>query len=166
MALGRKTGGKKKGTKNRATLAKEAAALEALKNKAVASMKGPPRGRGKDELEMLVPVVKGAVAHFQRDALGEDGSGAPGKPNFDPRKWERLKEWFILFERICFRTAEFQDPRFGVVAVAAMPGAPTAAPAGPAPKIIDQEPMDESGRANRARETYLRLVKSSRDSAA
>jgi hypothetical protein len=157
--------GKKKGTKNRSTLEKEKKALAALQAKAQAAVKGKPRGYGKEELEELVPIVKGAVAQFQRAALREDGTGTPGGANFDPKMWNLLREWIHLYERVCSRIAEFHYPRYGVIAVTTMPGVPGAEPAAP-PKVIEHGPTDTAGRADRARETYLRLVKSSRDSAA
>jgi len=158
MAKGRFTGGRVKGvSKNKATIEREQKALAELANRAKAMQAaGKPLKLAKDELAELIPVVKGSVAAFQKAAMGEDGSGAPGKPGFDAGKWKDFREWLEFFSTLCYRTADFQSPKYRAIAVAVPPGDGVAQPP---PPMIDHEPQGEHDRERAANASYLKLVK-------
>ena len=103
MAQGRKTGGRKKGTRNRATVERmlhaerAAAAIQALTDG-----HGEVRPLAKDELSAMVSVVKTIVARLQ-DAAEEV---APDKPAS-----RHLLEWFRFYLEACKSAAEYESPK-------------------------------------------------------
>jgi hypothetical protein len=110
MARGFKSGGKQKGTKNKATLERERQALEILQGKALA----PLRTLAKDQLAELVPVVKGIVARFQIAAMN---GGAPGEQGYKPEFWKELRDWIKTYAAVADLAADFESPRFRAIAV-------------------------------------------------
>jgi len=129
--------------KNRTTLEREARELKALQEKA----KIRKIILGKDELEDLIPIVKGTVARFQAAAL-DGGNGAPGMPGFDPEKWKEFKEWVEFYAKLCHQTADFQSPKFKAIMVSLPPGEESAR----GMKDVTPAPAD-------ARAAYLTLIK-------
>jgi hypothetical protein len=119
MAASRqKTGGRTKGTPNKATVAKlldakVAEKVEALIGKtpemtstAMQVMARTPRG--KDELAELILVVKGHVAKFQQAVL------RMGEPDAETYNWslhDRYVRLLELFAKVSDSAADFQDPR-------------------------------------------------------
>ena len=110
MARGFKSGGKQKGTKNKATLEREHRAMEALQQKSLA----PLRTLAKDQLSELVPVVKGIVMGFQQAAMD---SGAPGQPGYKVEFWRELRDWMKTYAQIADLAADFESPRYRAIAV-------------------------------------------------
>lgn len=110
MARGFKSGGKQKGTKNKATLERERHALEILQGKSLA----PLRTLAKDQLAELVPVVKGMVAQFQMAAMN---AGLPGSKDWKPELWKELRDWIKTYAAVADLAADFESPRFRAIAV-------------------------------------------------
>jgi hypothetical protein len=148
MAIGRKTGGKKKGTKNKATLEKEHRALEALQQRA----RTPLRKLAKDELADLVPIVKEIALKF-RDAALANG-GLPGTKGYKADVWKEAREWIRVYGWVADLAADFESPRYRAIAVAMTPG-----DAKPSAPTIEHQPADAEERERTANQSYLRLVK-------
>jgi hypothetical protein len=150
---GERRGGRKKGTRNKATVEREAKMLNALKDQARAT---PEKiVIAKDELLAFIPVVKGTVGLFQKAAI-DGGQGLPGLPGFNPGKWERFREWAEFFGQLCHKAADFQSPRYRAIAVVVPPG--DIAQPNPAP-MIEHQPSSELDEERQANAAYLRLVK-------
>jgi hypothetical protein len=109
MARGFKSGGKKKGSKNKATLEREHRAIEVIQ-------KGMPlvRTLAKDQLAELVPTVKGIVEGFQRAAMD---AGGPGQPGFKMDLWRELRDWIRMYATVADLAADFESPRYRAIAV-------------------------------------------------
>lgn len=154
---GERRGGRQLGVKNKATLEREQRALAELAEKAAAAHKaGKNLKLAKDELAELIPVVKSATAGFQKAAMGEAGEGMPGQKGYSAAKWKEFREWLEFFSTLCYRTADFQSPKYRAIAVAVPPGDP----AQPIPeRVIEHEPADEHDRERVANASYLKLVK-------
>jgi hypothetical protein len=145
MAKGRKTGGRKRGTKNKRTVERERwrefekqAQQDA---KAVSEMvarltgkasfgNGPPPAEGnggapvpqirplaKEELSDLIPIVKDILHRFLIAAFGEGNKGAPDQEHFDPVKWARVREWIKVYMDVCKSVAEYESPKFKPIEV-------------------------------------------------
>lgn len=97
MALGRKTGGRTKGARNKATIERdrraaleEKALLDTMKGRVsdaqanpIADLTGHAiQPLAKDELSALIPIVKGIVNRFQRAAMMAGEAGAPDRERF------------------------------------------------------------------------------------
>jgi hypothetical protein len=119
---GRKTGGRKAGTKNKSTVEHEQRLLDALRAR---TARLAPQVWAKDALEDLVPeaveltrAIKGVVADLHKAAQAELQIGGVTK------NLGRLKDWMTLLKDaevaaslIMSRAAEFQSPKLSRVAV-------------------------------------------------
>jgi hypothetical protein len=153
---GERRGGRQKNTPNKATTArlldeqvaeKVSEIIGATQTKAQVQtiMR---RVRAKDELEELIPVVKGHLAQFQAAAIAAGGPGAPG---FSTALWDRLERWIELFHKILNTTADFQDPRLKAQLWVPPPQEMPAAPGAPA-KVVR---LGSSQAASRAYQQFM-----------
>jgi hypothetical protein len=108
---GERRGGRRLGTKNKATLERERRAIEALHKKGAMA---PLRALAKDQLAELVPVVKGIVARFQLAAMQ---AGAPGDDGYRPDFWKELRDWIKTYATVADLAADFESPRYRAIAV-------------------------------------------------
>jgi hypothetical protein len=127
MAIGRKTGGRQKGSLNKKTLERvERERLAKLKAEAEVRKvldSGPVREEVReallsgrklaiDELAEVLPVIKGMAAHYQP----RPADGIERNPNANP---ELFEAWIRLLVDACSKLAPFQSPRFSAVVVGA-----------------------------------------------
>lgn len=145
--------GRKKNSRNKATVEREERALKELAEQRFAA--GRKLVLAKDELLEMIPVVKDMVAAFQSAAIA-NGKGMPDQKGFNPEKWSRYKEWAEFLAHICYRAADFQSPKYRAIAVAAAPGDLNP---GPQPKMIEARNVGDQDRERIANSTYLKLVK-------
>ena len=139
---GERRGGRKKGTPNKATIAKAldakvAEKVEALIGKtpevtatALQVMARTPRG--KDELAELILVVKGHVAKFQQAVLR---MGEPDAKTYNWSLHDRYVRLLELFAKVSDSAADFQDPRLKAQLWVPPPQDMPAAPGAPA-KVV------------------------------
>lgn len=123
MAKRKKYGGRTAGTPNKATqerLERErmaeqiaAAAGHAGSGAAVAKAMETNRPLARTELENLLPILKGIVAHFQRVPFQATTTGQPGNKS----DWDTFRTWLELFINTCTKLAPYQSPTFRAIAV-------------------------------------------------
>jgi hypothetical protein len=101
-------GGRKPGTKNKATIERELVAVQEMQQRSLA----PIRALAKDQLGELVPVVKEIVTRFQMAAIA---SGAPGDPSYKPEFWKELRDWIKTYATIADLAADFESPRYRAI---------------------------------------------------
>jgi Na+-transporting methylmalonyl-CoA/oxaloacetate decarboxylase gamma subunit len=128
---GERRGGRKRGIPNKATIerllrgkiAEQVAEEIGAPGTAVAiALEKAASGRrlAKDELEEVVPIIKGIVAHHQQQVTSQDP--ATGRLVITPQAdLSDLKGWLQLFVDTCFKLADFQSPKFRAIVVAAAP---------------------------------------------
>ena len=119
--------GRPKGVPNKATIERIARAkiteqiaaeIGAPGSATAVAMHKAMEGRrlAKDELEEVVPIIKGVVAHYQRQSMVLDPK--TGKPAIRGDLSD-FKEWLRLFVDTCFKLADFQSSKFRAVIVSA-----------------------------------------------
>jgi hypothetical protein len=106
-----------------------------IAERAVADALARRKPLAKEELEEVLPIVKGIVAHHQRAAMAVPGQLGDLKP---------FKEWLELFIDTCVRLAPYQSPTFKAVALTGPLGQSTEA-------TIFRELMDEIDQSSRSR---------------
>ncbi len=127
MAIGKKTGGRQKGSLNKATRerldrarAVEQVAAEIGKPGSVTAiaLHKALEGRrlAKDEIAEVVPIIKGIVEHYQRKSTAINKKTGLLVVKGDPSDF---KEWLRLFVDTCFKLADFQSPKFRAIMVSA-----------------------------------------------
>jgi hypothetical protein len=107
MARGFKTGGRVKGSKNRATLEREAATQ-------IDAAIGGKQELAKDTLVRMMRLAEGAAAVHRT------------KINDDEKHWDRFGEWFDRWAYVAKEAAKYQSPQMRAIAV--MAPAPAAPP--------------------------------------
>lgn len=128
-APGERRGGRAKGVPNKKTI--EALARAKIIEQVADAMAAPGtetrmaiekvlegKKLAKDELEEVLPIIKGVVAYYQRQALT---MGQDGKPVING-KLDDFKEWLKIFIDTCFKLADFQSAKFKAIMVTAGPG--------------------------------------------
>jgi hypothetical protein len=129
---GTRVGGKKRGSKNKRTLAREAAAareLELLRQaeearraalaEEVAKATGKAPVSGKEALIQLVSAYMGLTAFYQPVqpmVRGADGKITCANPNYDE---ERFRYYSAMAKETAIGLAPFQHPRYSAVVVGA-----------------------------------------------
>ena len=125
---GERRGGRLKGSLNKTTREKLAKANIAEQ---IAEQIGTPgsatavalqkamagRKLAREEVEEIVPIIKGVVAHVQRQVMVQNATGAVEIAKGSDLG--ELKDWLRLFVDTCLKLAEFQSPKFRAVMVAA-----------------------------------------------
>ena len=123
MAIGRKTGGKVKGSRNKATLERiereriaeqiAAAAGHPGTGAAVAQAMEQNRTLARSELEEVLPIIKGIVAHFQKAPFEATKTGQLGAK----ADWDTFRTWLELFINTCTKLAPYQSPTYRAIAM-------------------------------------------------
>jgi len=107
-------------------------------------VEAPRRKLAKDRLEELLEIAIGCTAYHQPSLAPE----AKKNVNAD---WAEFKDWLKIAADIGHKLSHFQSPTFRAVVVTTP---------GDGEQVIPSEPYDEiGGGAERAQQTYLRLVK-------
>ncbi len=160
MAMGKKTGGRRKGTPNKATLERierekigeqiAAAARQPGAGKAVAKAMDANHLWAKDELVEVIPILKGIVAHFQKVPFAAVNSNG----NVTKADWDALYKWLTMYIDTNMKLAPYQSPTFRAVFV-------QEAPAAASQTIIDGKVLDLTARKDpaSAAAAYLRLIR-------
>ena len=117
MANGRKTGGKQKGTPNKATLAAQRAAAQQVIDRSMA---------GKQELaihvlEKLMKVAEGATSLHRPTTSQELQGGATPNPDGD---WDKFGQWFDRTVHCAQALANYQSPKFKTITAYMAPATP------------------------------------------
>lgn len=161
----RPNSGRRKGVPNKATVERlerekiteqaAAAVAESLgitDSVAARAIEKATRGKSlaKEELEEILPIVKGFVAYFQRQTvdLAPDGSMIM----LENGQMKEFKEWLDRYIQTCFKLADFQSPRFRAIVVAAGPTPGDNTGGSPASNVISLD--DQVGAAR----LYRRIV--------
>lgn len=110
----KKTGGRLKGSKNKTTLEREAAA-------AVDAARGQQRELAKDVLERLMKVAEGATSLNKPTTQAELARGVAANPDGD---WERFGAWFDRTAYCAKELAKYQSPQIKAVDAPAPPPDP------------------------------------------
>jgi hypothetical protein len=161
---GERRGGRQKGSLNRATIERleQAKIIQQIEDQAchlgasdtqVGAPTTSKRKLAREELEDLLPIIKGGVAHFQPTPAGALAQGVPENKDGD---WPTFKSWLQFYADTLLRLAEFQSPRFKAIAVA-MGTTPTAPPQpGDGAKVIS---LDDPVALQRIYERRIRSVR-------
>ena len=127
MAIGKKTGGRTKGTPNKKTAAfREEQRKRELAAERIAAAAGQP-GAGtaiakaldaqhvwaKDELAEVIPKIRSIVDHFGKVPM----DAVAGKGQATKEDWDALRTWLQLFIDTNHKLAPYQSPTFRAVAV-------------------------------------------------
>lgn len=145
---GERRGGREKGVPNKATVARERAALEALQQKAKTTVL---KTLAKDKLAGLVDEALDVVAAYKKAAC----RAFPGQKAYNPKMWAGFMQAIDLARRVADAAADYESPKFRAIAVVVPPGDDNQ-PGDGMPAIA---PADELGREHAANASYLRLVK-------
>ena len=127
MAVGKKTGGRTKGTPNKKTLAfrAEQAEREKVAERIAAAAGHPGAGQAvakamdathvwaKDEIAAVIPILKSIMAFFT-NPLVEAAKAGQVRPKAD---WDHARIWIELFLDGCYKLAPYQSPTFRAIAV-------------------------------------------------
>ena len=65
------------------------------------------------ELEEVLPILKGIVAHFQKIPFAASRAGQIGNKS----DWDTFRTWLVLFIDTCTKLAPYQSPTFRAIAV-------------------------------------------------
>jgi hypothetical protein len=152
---GERRGGRQKGSLNRATIERleQAKIIQQIEDQAcqlgasdtqVGALTTSKRKLAREELEDLLPIIKGGVAHFQPTVAPENKAA----------DWPTFKGWLQFYADTLLRLAEFQSPRFKAIAVA-MGTTPTAPPQ-PGDGVIS---LDDPVALQRIYERRIRAVR-------
>lgn len=129
---GQRFGGRAKGVPNKSTI--ERLQREKIAEQVAADLGKPEAARAiarvmsrnrvlaKDEIEDVIPILKGIVAKFQEPVMGAGVVLAESLK--DDKGWSRFKDWLELYIETCFKLAEFQSPKYRAIAVVANPPDP------------------------------------------
>ena len=117
MAQGRKTGGRQKGTPNKATVERRLLAAEvAARRTDMAAKHG--RKLGVDKMEEYGDIFEGAAAYFRPTTQSEIAAGRPRNPNGD---WNEFGIWMDRAFEARKEVTKYQTPKLNAVAVALAP---------------------------------------------
>ncbi len=125
MAIGRKTGGRKPGSLNKRTKEKlEQARLDDNRGRELARTIAAPEVHAptvtarlaKNELEEVIPVIRGMLAYYQSTPPQALAAGIPNNPNANAGEF---KAWMQIFVDATMRLARFQSPTFSAVMIGA-----------------------------------------------
>lgn len=150
---GERRGGKKPGTKNKATREREALAAQVIIDGA--QKRGAPV-LAKDVLERLMKLSEQQIYRYQPTAPEDVKKGAQPNPEGN---LGLFGDWIDRTAYMAKELAKYQSPTFKAVMVSTTPGE-----SNPPPKQIDADANGISGedRVARASQTYLMLVKGGR----
>jgi hypothetical protein len=155
---GERRGGRVKGVPNRTTVEKlEQARIAEQIAKEVGAQNGASSTAAKkilssqkfakDELAEVIPIIKGIVAHFQRQAMRatpEGGLEIVGDLG-------DFKEWLKLFIDTSFKLADFQSPKFRAIIADVPASVGNLAPGGP----VKVARLGDAAAAARAYQRYI-----------
>lgn len=123
MALGKKTGGKIKGSRNKATLERiereriaeqiAIAAGQPGSGKAIAKAMDENSVWAKDELAAIIPLLKEIVAYLTNPLV----EAAKQSQESSRDKWDHARIWIEVFVNTLSKLAPYQHPTFRAVAV-------------------------------------------------
>jgi hypothetical protein len=145
MAQGIKTGGRKAGTLNRATVERR---LEVARQLEDARNRGVPLA--KDRLEELLGIALGVMARFQPvtvQIVHQTGAAGNAKGPQQSENWSRFGEWFDRAVYCAKELAQYQSAKLRAITVT-----PTPPPAPP------KENIDEITDPNVLSEIYRRRI--------
>ena len=123
MAIGKKTGGRKAGTPNKATLERmererigEQIAIAAGQpgaGAAIAKVMDANHVWAKDELAGIIPTIRSIVDHFGKAPM----KAIAGKGRATKENWAALRTWLQLFIDTNHKLAPYQSPTYRALAV-------------------------------------------------
>lgn len=153
---GERRGGRQKGAKNKATLAREEEARKALAGQLVAEIvdgTGPLKLRElpKEALVRIAIACEERAAHFKPVKKGENGATKNKAGDL------ALEGAFMDRAIICWsKAAPFYSPTYKAVVTAATTPAEAKMPA---PQLLEHQPTDRQSREAAAQQDYLRVIK-------
>jgi hypothetical protein len=150
--VGNRGQGRKRGTRNKATIERERIAAE-IAARTVMDARTAGRKLAKEVMQDFLPIMAGMAAYYQPTFPGMSAHN----PNSNDKEFQR---WFELMLDLADKLAPYESPTFKAIAVNLAPTMPVM-PALPDPKAIDGNvvPLHDSASLAQA---YRRMVTASR----